>query len=313
MGRVTIRTFTRLMADAQLNSKSAARSITTRSWGRRRRLEFIDFRLFWEGRINRGELVRFFGTSVQQSSLDLAHYLKAAPQNIRYDAHAKTYRATRRFTPIFARIDSSAYLDELLANEGASRPQSLSFVGWRPPFETVRYPARAIRPAVLAMVGRAIRDSAELDVTYVSLKEASSSRRRITPHAIAFDGTRWHARAWCHQNADFRDFVIARIEQVHGSKPSSIDAESDRQWNTFATVVLRPRDQLTPRQRAIVESEFGMDDGALRVQIREALVFYYLRHLQLDQQGPASRQPIELANRGELERLLDGFDEGTGR
>ena len=30
-------------------------------WGVERRLEFIEFRLFWEGSINRADLVEFFG------------------------------------------------------------------------------------------------------------------------------------------------------------------------------------------------------------------------------------------------------------
>ena len=32
-------------------------------WGVERRLEFIDFRLFWDGRINRGDLTEQFGIS----------------------------------------------------------------------------------------------------------------------------------------------------------------------------------------------------------------------------------------------------------
>ena len=32
-------------------------------WGVRRRLEFIDFRLFWDGRFNRSDLAHTFGIS----------------------------------------------------------------------------------------------------------------------------------------------------------------------------------------------------------------------------------------------------------
>ena len=37
-------------------------------WGTERRLEFIDFRLYWEGRVNRADLTREFGISVPQAS-----------------------------------------------------------------------------------------------------------------------------------------------------------------------------------------------------------------------------------------------------
>ena len=48
-------------------------------WGVERRLEFIEFRLFWEGSINRADLVEFFGVSVPQASKDLALYQERAP------------------------------------------------------------------------------------------------------------------------------------------------------------------------------------------------------------------------------------------
>ena len=40
-------------------------------WGIERRLEFIEFRLFWEGHINRGDLMAAFGISINQASTDL--------------------------------------------------------------------------------------------------------------------------------------------------------------------------------------------------------------------------------------------------
>lgn len=43
-------------------------------WGVQRRLEFIDFRLFWDGRFNRRDLAETFGISAQQASSDIAQY-----------------------------------------------------------------------------------------------------------------------------------------------------------------------------------------------------------------------------------------------
>ena len=37
-------------------------------WGVERRLEFIEFRLFWEGGVNRADLIEMFGVSVPQAS-----------------------------------------------------------------------------------------------------------------------------------------------------------------------------------------------------------------------------------------------------
>ena len=40
-------------------------------WGVEKRFEFIEFRLFWEGKINRKDLIDQFAISVPQSSIDL--------------------------------------------------------------------------------------------------------------------------------------------------------------------------------------------------------------------------------------------------
>ena len=58
-------------------------------WGVERRLEFIEFRLFWEGHVNRGDLTDAFSVSVNQASTDLNRYLGMAPDNMFYDKSAR--------------------------------------------------------------------------------------------------------------------------------------------------------------------------------------------------------------------------------
>ena len=70
-------------------------------WNIEKRLEFIDFRLYWEGRINRSDLTDFFGVSVPQASTDLAQYQEMAPNNTVYDKTLKTYVAASSFEPQF--------------------------------------------------------------------------------------------------------------------------------------------------------------------------------------------------------------------
>ncbi|MBC8270346.1 MAG: WYL domain-containing protein, partial [Rhodospirillaceae bacterium] len=54
-------------------------------WVVERRLEFIEFRLFWEGHVNRSDLIDAFGISVNQASTDLNRYLGLAAENMVYD------------------------------------------------------------------------------------------------------------------------------------------------------------------------------------------------------------------------------------
>ena len=69
----------------------------TLKWGVEHRLEFIEFRLFWEGSINRADLVEAFGVSVPQASKDLTLYQERAPGNMEYDTRGKRYVAAEKF------------------------------------------------------------------------------------------------------------------------------------------------------------------------------------------------------------------------
>ena len=48
-------------------------------WGAERRLEFIEFRLYWEGGIRRADITEKFGVSVPQASADIGAYQLTAP------------------------------------------------------------------------------------------------------------------------------------------------------------------------------------------------------------------------------------------
>ena len=276
------------------------------SWGQGRRLEFIEFRLLWQGKINRGELVDFFGTSIQQASLDLARYIELAPENIEYDKSEKVYRATAKRQPVLIPQDSQSYLAQLSGSTSGSLPSASPFVGWKPPHDIVRHPTRSIQPDILIRVLWAIRDHEDLEIAYQSMRAPAPVKRWIAPHAIAFDGSRWHARAWCHQNHYFKDFVFARMEQVRDSRESKIDPSSDEKWHSMATITLRAARALTVGQRRAVETEFGMQDGKLHVTMRQALIPYFVRQLQLDEGGllPARSKTIEWVNKRELTPLL---------
>ncbi len=286
--------------------KSTPTSLRTR-WGEGRRLEFIEFRLLWERTINRGELMEFFGISSQQASADLAKYMQIAPDNIVYDKRRKAYRATPQFTPALVTPDAQAYLQGLREQgEAAAGTAGASFMGWRAPVDILRMPSRTIASDVLMRLLWAMHDGVELQVRYQSMRRPSPTLRWIAPHAFAFDGLRWHARAWCHEDNDFRDFVLSRILEVAAERPTEIDTTTDAWWHSFVDVVVRPRVGLTTGQRAAIESDFGMHGGRLVLRLRKALAFYLLRHLRLDRESdePPAAQPLELVNSVDLIDVL---------
>ena len=271
-------------------------------WGQKRRLEFIDYCLRWNRTVNRGEIVEFFRISIQQASADLAHYAHLAPRNMEYDKSLKTYKATASFQPIINKYDAQTYLSELFGLSIGTRAPTASFIGWQPPNDIVQYPVRPIDTDTLLRVIWAIRDSDEFLVSYQSMRRASPSTRWITPHALAFDGHRWHVRAWCQETNEFRDFVISRIQHIHKSRKATKSGEGDSWWNTYIEILIKPREGLTDGQRCAIETDFGMSGGRLRLTCRKALAIYLLRQMQVDRPpdlSPAA-QPLELMNRDEL-------------
>lgn len=287
-----------------VNFKTESRQPKPGRWGQDRRLEFIEFRLLWEGRINRGELADFFGVSIQQVSLDFAKYMMVAEGNMEYDRSEKIYRATPQFDPKFMAPDTQTFLNQLANLTTGTLSPSLSFIGSRPPCDVVTLPTRRVRTDVLLSVVWAIRDRSEIEVTYQSMRRPSATRRWIVPHSLAFDGARWHVRAWCHESKMFRDFVLTRIQEIHTHRKSEVDATKDSEWHTYAVVEIEPRPNLTVGQRDSVITDFGMQNGKLRKTIRRALVQYFVRHLQIDEPGNTG-QPIVWANREEFKDLVD--------
>jgi hypothetical protein len=274
-------------------------------WGQERRLEFIEFKLQWEGKINRSELGEFFNISIQQASLDFARYMVLAEENMEYDRREKVYRAAPGFKPKFLPPQSETYLNQLADLTIGTLAPAASFIGIRPPCSVVQLPSRRVRSETLQSVLGAIRDQSELEITYQSMRRPSATRRWIAPHALAFDGSRWHARAWCHESSSFRDFVLTRIQEIHGTRRTTINPAADGEWHTHAVVVIEPRPDLTVAQRDSVITDYGMIDGKLRQTIRRALVQYFIRQLHLDSDSSAASQPIVWANRSELADLVD--------
>jgi hypothetical protein len=64
--------------------KRAAGSRRT-NWTVEQRYQFIEFKLFWSGHINRSDLIESFGISQQQASNDLASYIEGRKSNLTYD------------------------------------------------------------------------------------------------------------------------------------------------------------------------------------------------------------------------------------
>lgn len=272
-------------------------------WGPAQRFEFIEWRLFWTGRVNRSDLEAQFGISTPQASGDFKEYQALAPDNIVYDATDKAYRPAPGFVPQFLTLSADRYLLQASAMlNGAINPGDTWF-GSPPPLTVVPRLTRTVEPAILRTLLRAIEGRRAVTIDYRSL--TSSRQRSITPHSLAFDGNRWHVRAWCAEKRDFRDFVLARIISADpDTQESDADPNDDIEWNTFVHLVLVADPRLDDAQRGAIERDYGLPEEGIRVTTRAAFAFYVMRHMNLDTAAdglPPSRRPLCLANRKEIE------------
>ncbi|WP_422171374.1 helix-turn-helix transcriptional regulator [Limnohabitans sp.] len=279
------------------------------SWGLDRRLQFIDFRLRWEGRLNRTDLIEHFGISTPQASLDIARYLELAPGNTEYDRRSRTYVAGARFKPLFPRSSARRYLAELHAKTTGLLEQGASFIGHAPAVDTAPSPWRAVSDEVVHAVVRAIQDRAAVEVHYQSMTSVDASSRTISPHALGFDGFRWHVRAYCHKRERFSDFVLARILGLKDAGPSSVDPGTDTFWHTILTLVLEPHPGLSAAKRRVIELDYSMQDGQVALECRQAFLYYTMRRLGLHTGIPSDpvAQQISLRNRTELQPYIDAL------
>ncbi|MBK0415828.1 WYL domain-containing protein [Chromobacterium haemolyticum] len=275
-------------------------------WGPEKRLEFIDFRLRWDGRLNRGDISDFFGVSTPQASLDIARYLEMAPDNAEYDRSERSYIATEAFHPLFPSSQPQKYLSDLLGQAYGIFGQGVSFLGWAPPVAVAPTPARTLSAETLITLLGAMRRSCALEMTYQSMTSPTPKKRLVSPRAFGHDGHRWHVRVYCHMENGYRDFVIARILSLGMEQASPVPPPTDHDWETLVTLVLAPNPGLPKAHQRVIELDYGMENGELRFECRRALLLYVVRNLGLDEaEGKSPKvQQIILHNRTEIEPLL---------
>ena len=131
--------------------------------------------------------------------------------------------------------------------------------------------------------------------------------RWISPHALGFDGFRWHARSFCHIDRTYKDFLLPRMLNVGEAGPSEGGSTDDRLWNEIITLRVGPHPALTPAQRRAVELDYGMNKGSLKLTVRAALTYYARKRLGLDRPPDSVRpqdQQIVLENSDEVDAEL---------
>lgn len=248
--------------------------------------------------------------SVPQASKDLTLYQERAPGNMEYDPRAKRYVAAEKFVLRFLEPDPYIYLSQLRSVAEGAVPASDSWIAALPSADVALTPRRDIDIAVLRKILDASREGASIDVFYQSMNKVRPDPiwRRITPHAFGYDGFRWHARAYCHLEHKFKDFLLPRILEVGGKGEPGEAGEGDWLWHNYFDVVIGPHPGLAASQKKVVAKDYGLDQGNGVLSVRYAMLFYVLKRLGL--LGDAAKQSahtqhIVTINRKETEAALE--------
>lgn len=293
------------------NTKNAGRKpipAGSVKWDLRRRFEFIEFHVFWEGPLKRIHLTDNFGISTVQASKDIKAYREKAPDNLIYSPSTKTYSSSDSFVPIFISTEPSVYLANLLARKHGFFSVETSIPGIFPESEIVPSPYRKIDTNVLRTIIHAIKNGKDVEIQYQSMSSPKPMWRWITPHAFNFDGYRWHSRCFCHQSKLFKDFLLSRVMEIGDIKESQVDPSEDLDWLNEIPVKIGPHPDLSESQAKVIEYDYDMKGGVRVIPVKKASLFYFYRKMGFhvpDRHVPKKARQIVLVNRDEVEDCLN--------
>ena len=279
-------------------------------WDLLLRYRLIEIIALWEGRLTTNHLCDTFGIGRQQASKDINAYIdEVGPGNIEYDKFLKGYKPTDKFKPTVTQGNADEYLHLLSRNNELTNTfDSLSLAVANT--EVLSVPVRNVKPEVIRSIVRAAREKRRLEVDYVSVSSPNHEGRVIVPHTLVFTGVRWHVRAWCEKNSDYRDFVLSRFRgDVDMMDISENTIEHDTNWNTQVTIKIKPDSRLEKAQQNVVAEDWGMKRNKLDITVRGSLVQYALQSLHIDTnmvQAKAEAQQIVISNLDEVKPWLFG-------
>jgi len=142
-------------------------------------------------------------------------------------------------------------------------------------------PVRRAEPGVERRIFLALDQGRRITVEYWSVSSSGKKRREIAPHALGHDGLRWHARAWCFENGDFRDFALSRMDGADWPGENFAAPVKDEAWERETTLIFRANRELNEERRRAMERDYGMIGGTLEVRVREAMREYVLAQLRV--------------------------------
>lgn len=261
-------------------------------WNVQKRLEFIEFRLFWDGRLNRKDLVETFGISSQQASTDMATYKHIAPDNFTFDPTQKSYLRTDSFSAKLIGGWTNRYLLQLLAVESGWMDAEQTWFQGEQALEVNTLARKRVDSEVLMNILDGIRAERKVEMFYHSMTGSQPSQRQIEPHALTYNSGGWYVRAWSSEHNQFRDYNLNRIKEAKAGGAAHTDRSLDFQWHHTVDLVIVPNPELPPEMQAAVKYEYEMQEGSISMNCRLSVSFYLMSEHNLDVE-PGNLRPVK--------------------
>ena len=272
------------------------------------RYRLIEIVALWEGRLTTNHLVNSFGIGRQQASKDINTYLTdIAPNNLVYNKHLKGYEPSTSFKPTVTTGTADEYLHILSRTKDLAHTFESLDLGFANT-HMLQLPSRPVDPLVLRVIVQAAREQKRVDIGYISVNNPETDGRIIVPHTLVCTPSRWHVRAYCEKNGQYRDFVLSRFRgEPELMNKSDHGKDEDTAWNTEIELSIAPDPRLDKLQQKVIAHDYGMKRNKLAVPCKAALLQYVLQAYRLDpykQETKPEAQQIVIGNYKSIEKWL---------
>jgi len=260
------------------------------NWAAGERLRAVELWLWWRGWVGRGDLVGRFGISAAQASGDLQKYLEMNGKGVSYQTSRKRYEAGEDFACALhvpsleeaVRMFLGGGEREMNAGENSAETERVAIL---------QLPKRVAPGGIARRVFVALLGGKRLRVFYYSVNSDGAEWRYLRPGALAWDGRRWHVRAWCEKREEWRDFVLGRMSKAEWPEGYEGTMPPDEDWHAWETLRLRLNPLLGNQARASLKLDYGLESEVIEVKVRRALRGYFLAEMYLDATGGKALPP----------------------
>lgn len=264
------------------------------------RLKYIDLCAYILGYVSRKLLMSRFDIKEVWATQDISKYQLVSANSLIYDHKLRTYKPVDWFAPFFEHESADAI--QLLTN-GSQHIICEEHIAR----EAYSYAISSVQPKLnnIYHLLRALSLQKQVEIEYIS-RSSGRSIRTIAPHSLIKTGCFYYIRAFDYKSKEFRSFKLNRVVKsaVTNYAPSYNEQKSvDDDWNQTVQLRIVVNPNQSPDTIEAIEFDFGLDNGKITIEIKKALVHFFLMDWNIAPKGyselPAVLFPLMLDSESE--------------